>query len=257
MIDSNNIFNAKTIRNMFTAGILACAAMVNSAYASTIISWPSASDRTAYSSYTTINEGGADTYHNWGVLSIWDISAMGGQTISLCVERHIGGGWASSFDVTTGLSPFFSSTQQSALDRLITNTLPTFFGLRDTYISTSSSSDLAAANNYALAMQLAVWEIVEETGSYDLASGSIYLSGTGPANTAADALAIGFINNITSGPWTTTGGYTLSYAFSDTKQDQLLITAVPEPSSWAMLLAGLSTVILIARRRSKARKAAI
>ncbi|HSH98826.1 MAG: PEP-CTERM sorting domain-containing protein [Methylophilaceae bacterium] len=250
------------IPQLLAVGFMLFVSMSSTANATTTVSWPDpATDREAYSSYTNVTEGGATSAYNWGVLSIWDISALGGQTFSFCLQKGIGGGWDTSFAVTAGLSSAgFSSSRIEAIDLLVSNTMPTFLGLRDTYLSTLSTygtADKTAANNYALAIQLAVWEIAEETSttlSLSSGSGSFYLPGASASfpynNAAADSLAIGFINNITSGTWTATGAYQLNYADSAFKQDQLLLTsAVPEPSNLAMLLVGFATIGFVSRRK--------
>jgi hypothetical protein len=248
-------------RQVLALGIILFASMITVANATTTVSWPDpATEREAYSSYTNVTEGGTTSAYNWGVLSIWDIPALGGQTFSFCIQKGIGGGWDTSFAVTAGLSSAgFSVSRIEAFDLLVTNTMPTFLGLRDSYLSTLSAADKTAANNYALAIQLAVWEIAEETSStLSLSSGggSFYLPGASASfpynNAAADSLAIGFINNITSGTWTATGAYQLNYADSAFKQDQLLLTsAVPEPSNLAMLLVGFAAIGFVTRHKNR------
>jgi len=168
-------------RHLLAASMLVAMSFSATAQATTI-SWPDpVTEREAYSSYTNITESGSVSAFQWGVVSVWDIAALGGQTFSMCIQKNIGGGWDSSFDVTTGLTGFgLSAGQITALDVLVTNAMPTFLDLRSTYLGSLSSADKTAANNYALAMQLAVWEIAEETtSSLGLASGdgSFYLRG--------------------------------------------------------------------------------
>ncbi|HSH73305.1 MAG TPA: PEPxxWA-CTERM sorting domain-containing protein [Methylophilaceae bacterium] len=250
----------KVSRQTLAAGIIVFASMSGNAHATTSVSWPDpATEREAYSSYTNITEGTKVSDFEWGVVSIWDIAALGGETFSMCIQKNVTvGGWDTSFDVTTGLVGFgLSASRITALDVLVTNAMPTFLDLRSAYLTSLSGTDKIAVNNYALAMQLAVWEIAEETStSLDLASGAgaFYLGGattTHPYNNpAADSLAISFINNISSGTWSSTGRYALSYADSAFKQDQLLLTApVPEPSAWAMMMTGLGAIGFVARRR--------
>ena len=221
--------------------------MINSAQATTV-AWPDPSvsipdpNRVAYSSYTTVSTSGTPSYFNWGGVSVWeDIPALGGLTFTMCVERHASG-WATSYDITPGMTAHgFTATQELAFDKLVTNVMPSF-------LAATSGSSRAVADNYGLAFQLAVWEIAEESsGTFDLSTGSISLPGGWASNPTADALAKGFISSLST--WSATGGYRLSYAYSPTAQDMIVITAVPEPETYAMLLTGLGLVGLIARRK--------
>jgi len=101
---------------------------------------------------------------------------------------------------------------------------------------------------HANAMQQAVWYLENEISSV-----------SGLANTWAK-LATDAVDG-TTGTWTNPGNvYALnlydSYnaatgQFSGNHQDQLYITPVPEPETYAMLLAGLGLMGFVARRRRK------
>lgn len=99
------------------------------------------------------------------------------------------------------------------------------------------------------AVQSAVWEILNETGpSYGFTTGSFKaISGTAATQAALTAL---------DGVWATLGTQTITvYADqlkSSTNQDFLVMAPVPEPETYAMLLAGLGIVGAVARRRRSA-----
>ena len=65
------------------------------------------------------------------------------------------------------------------------------------------------------------------------------------------ALAMTYLDGITSGAWGTPAGGSLKLLYSATSQSQV-IAAVPEPATWAMMIAGFGLVGGIARRRSRA-----
>lgn len=120
----------------------------------------------------------------------------------------------------------------------------------------SSSYASATDLNSQAAFQLAIWEIVSETsGTLNVSpsSGSFFvLPGEGAsrdATTGIEALANGYLAAAQSyaGP----AQYTLTKLTNSTYQDLLVATAVPEPQTWALLLAGLGTVGLLSRRRQR------
>ncbi|WP_295484920.1 PEP-CTERM sorting domain-containing protein [Accumulibacter sp.] len=99
------------------------------------------------------------------------------------------------------------------------------------------------------AVQSAVWEVLNETGSsYDFTTGSFKASSSGTTQTALTAL-----NNSLWGSLATQAiTVHADKLFSEDHQDFLVITAVPEPETYAMLLAGLGIVGAVGRRRRSA-----
>ena len=101
--------------------------------------------------------------------------------------------------------------------------------------------------NKSAAFQAAVWEITYETGAgYSLGDGSFHGSFadsniTNQANTWLTAV------NTFHG----TELFKAQKYVSSVAQDQLVITAVPEPETYAMFLAGLGIMGAVARRRKK------
>ncbi|MCM8612679.1 PEP-CTERM sorting domain-containing protein [Accumulibacter sp.] len=99
----------------------------------------------------------------------------------------------------------------------------------------------------SVVFQAAVWEVVYQTdGVYDFSSGAFKAS-SGNATTQA-ALNSWDWSIVMSTPIT----HTTNQLFHPTKQDFLVTTPVPEPESYAMMLAGLGLVGAIARRRRSA-----
>jgi hypothetical protein len=109
---------------------------------------------------------------------------------------------------------------------------------------------LAASSNKAetaAAIQLAIWEITNETsGSFSFSAGSFRSSG-GNSN-GARALAATYLDKIANGAWTAPTGQ-LKVLYAPNSQSQLL-TTVPEPATWAMMIGGFGLVGGMARRRS-------
>lgn len=117
-----------------------------------------------------------------------------------------------------------------------------------------ASNDLSLVNNAktSSAFQLAAWEIMAENStSYNLIStnlvsrGNFYVSGDA---LGADTLAQTWLNNLgTATP--TKELYVWRADIQGSTQDLAVFAPVPEPETYAMLLAGLGLMGFIARRR--------
>jgi hypothetical protein len=123
--------------------------------------------------------------------------------------------------------------------------LLTLIGNADALIAHASNKTEATA-----AVQLATWEIVNEnTASYGFATGTFRSSGGN--SDGARALALSYLDGITSGAWGTPANGSLKLFYSATSQSQV-ITAVPEPATWAMMIAGFGLTGAVSRRRKRA-----
>ena len=95
------------------------------------------------------------------------------------------------------------------------------------------------------AMQAAVWEVVYEVGnSYDLNGGAFKAS----AANLIDAASFAGINAILLNLASYSPTAQLSVLQSDNDQDFITPT-IPEPGTWALLIAGLGVVGMVSRRR--------
>ena len=134
------------------------------------------------------------------------------------------------------------------------------WGVSASYTEASFSSAIASnltnlANKYYLsvsdsltsaAFQLAVWEIVLEDGTLDLTNGAFKVKNSA----GAINLAQSWLNGINDDSVAATGDYSLRYLQNGKYQDMLVLTPVPEPATYGMLLLGMGLVGLFARRRS-------
>ena len=95
--------------------------------------------------------------------------------------------------------------------------------------------------------QAAVWEVLNETsGTYGFNTGTF-------TATSADAGVQAYLTN--NNNWALLPSYTVTHhvdqLYSRSHQDFMVVTEVPEPGTYAMLLAGLAGMGFVARRRSR------
>jgi hypothetical protein len=134
-----------------------------------------------------------------------------------------------NYSVVNGLTAWGSTVYQG-MNRLMS------YGIANGLPSNNSASSAA--------FQAAVWEVIyEPTGNYNFGSGNFTAS-------SGNGTTQGLLNGwnwaaVMSTPIT----HTVDQLHHPNHQDFLVTTPVPEPESYAMMLAGLSLVGAIARRR--------
>lgn len=144
------------------------------------------------------------------------------------------------FVAANGSTHGFTNQQADLLGRLYT-------------VADNGVTSRVDTTNESVAFQLAVWEILYETGaSLNVTSGGFYAQGGG--NLTQRSLANSWLSSASS--LATSQFSVVRLASIDGlnqvgHQDLILTAPVPEPSTYALMLAGLSAVGFIARRRRR------
>ncbi len=97
------------------------------------------------------------------------------------------------------------------------------------------------------AFQIAVWEIAYETaaGPYSLASGSATFSGGSADSSGALTLASTWLTSLTN------GSHPSISVIESLEHQDMIYAPVPEPETYALMLAGLGAMGFVARRRRR------
>ncbi|MFZ4285918.1 PEP-CTERM sorting domain-containing protein [Variovorax sp. HJSM1_2] len=146
---------------------------------------------------------------------------------------------AQQYTLVDGLS-YFGTQKSDALGRLFTE-----FDIWNAGTSVTAHESAA--------MQLAVWEIVNETAavggkaSYNLSDGNFSAIG---ATSGTVALAQGWLDGLET---THDNWYSVSAYKNASFQDYLALNRVPEPGSVALMFAGLAALGFTSRRRKTAK----
>jgi hypothetical protein len=173
---------------------------------------------------------------------------FGGNSVTLGIwQAHYGtyDFWAFCLEPTVafnGASNHYSTDNFAASDSVKR--------LYEGYYSTVLDSNLNNPAPKAKAFQLALWELNNDNGN--LLSGNLRFNSTSNA-VVADANAM-LVTALGSGAIQNTYQYTSlsSVGAGITSQKMLTVSAVPEPETYAMMLAGLCALGLLERRRKQA-----
>ncbi|WP_035606980.1 hypothetical protein [Haloferula sp. BvORR071] len=191
-----------------------------------------------------------------------------GYVFDFCADFLNGNGELNDYNMSSGFGSL-SSTQESEIRALMSNSLPTFVELLNAYIIANGgdwgentgalAGDFNEVVGYAAGMQIALWEIVHEqsgqisintdgpiAGSFGVET--IPAAPPNPRGEIGRANAEDFLTAIRGGTWSDIGGIGYYYVnpVSPAEQDRLWLTQVPEPSAALLGVLGLLTVF---RRR--------
>lgn len=245
-----------SFRGIFTAAALACAAVAAAP---------------ASASVTLTSETGNPGWLTANI--VYTPGGIGGNTATNSLLVYAGRSHFTGFDNDSLAAVSFDAYCIDIFDYMNANgttfaigTLdhnPTAGALTTLLLSTASAIDaqttLTAKQRVSAAIQLAAWEIVTEGAGnpYSLTGGLFQVNGGSVldgATTSAAALAQSYLDGL--GSATRPAGLrvlTLDPINPLGNQRQAFLAAVPEPSAWAMMIAGFGLVGGAMRSRRKTR----
>lgn len=148
--------------------------------------------------------------------------------------------YSNYFYAPTGSTYGLTSGQASMIGRLYS-------------VADSGGATQVNTTDESVAFQLAIWEVLYETGSYNLNGGSFRATTGGNTNqrslantwlTAASSLGASQFDVVRIASIDAAG-------LQNGRQDLIVATPVPEPSTYVLLGAGLGVVGFVARRRRR------
>lgn len=183
-----------------------------------------------------IQSGAHDYFSGSANINVGTTSSNGTSFLAYCIDPFQ---WSSSSTLSYNVSSLSSlgSTQAADVTKLYSQS----------YASTNGNSVNSAA------FQLALWELAKDDGV--LTTGAVRT--TDSTNSTVEAAASSMINNVKTGVTGSTQ-YSFNLYTNGNSQDYLVaslspVTPVPEPETYAMLLAGLGLIGFTARRRLPSR----
>jgi hypothetical protein len=165
-----------------------------------------------------------------------DVTLNGVNGYSYCVDL--------AQDIGVGTSTNWTLREAEASDGVIRAAW-----LVDHFRPTSDASAWGATKATSIAaLQVAVWEVLADTpGNYNLYDGSFRIA-AGGASAGVMSLARNFLGELENASM---DGFTTDsiWAYNPTRQDQIFVNPIPEPSSILLFSAGAGLVAFAAKRK--------
>lgn len=231
------------------AGVALASALWTGAAAADTLRYDGAWFGSYYGSYN-IRDGAPSTVNMnvaAGAFRMTDTSGgsapAGTSFMAWCVDiRHLLNTGSTSYALQTG-SSFLGSSITAGLERLASYVVAS-----DGNAATDTLQSALTGSRQSAAFQLAVWEIVNEgtASSYNVNSGDFYAAS---GDSAVRQLANTWLTS--SAGWARTQVLSV-WAGPNSTQDLGVFAPVPEPETYAMLLAGLGLMGWVVRRRRAA-----
>jgi hypothetical protein len=151
--------------------------------------------------------------------------------VAWCAELTQSFSFGTPYDYTlVGGTGYFGAQRATDLSRLFT--------------AASQNGFIIDATTSA-AFQAGIWEIIyEQNAGYSFLTGTLHGAPEDPLNQAAFDTVNGFLVNL--GQYA--AGYQIDVLTNGAQQD-FLIASIPEPETWALLVAGLGVIGSLRRRR--------
>lgn len=237
----------------FKQGIRAVAAVALFAAPPVLAATPliNVGDKIRFADAPGDNDTGGGSF-NLSVYATTNTNTLKGSFLSFCLERDENMSFGTTFYNVRGISKEVRNggvnVSGNGVDPIDIKTawLYTQFMESPGALNSVGTWASASSENRATAMQLAIWKIEQEITSVTQ-FGSI-------VNTASTNLATALIAAAGTSGWTNTGrvfALNMTTLSGGVAQDQLYISPVPEPGTYAMLAAGLGLLGWTRRRKTE------
>lgn len=240
----------RSIRSLVTAAFAAVSLFAAGAASADTLRYDGAWFGSYFGSYN-IRDGAPSTVNlnvSAGAFRMTDTSGpaapAGSSFMAWCVDiRHLLNTGSSNYSLENGAA-FLGSAVATQLERLAS-----YVVANDGNAATTTLQSALTGNRQSAAFQLAVWEVVNEgsAASYNVNSGDFYVSS---GDSSVRQLANDWLTGTTA--WTGPSTQSLNiWSGPNSTQDLGVFAPIPEPETYAMLLAGLGLMGFVARRRRR------